>query len=135
MKRLFNVFTYVMLVCVEVTIFLILLYLQSALMVGIKGLIPKIEYPQIADIITLLGFLSIQGLVIHYSYRYWKTNVYLTILEHDVVVLIEDFDGIKKGMKGTIVHKYGKIDSVEVEFIIGHYPIVKTVPLNILKRY
>ena len=56
------------------------------------------------------------------------------ILLNDIVTLTCDFQELKKGDKGTVVHDYCT-NNYEVEFIIDNKSIIKTLPKNKLKRW
>lgn len=56
------------------------------------------------------------------------------ILEHDIVVLTQDYQGLKSGAKGTVVHVYN-YNTFEVEFInTDGKHLVETVCLNKINK-
>jgi hypothetical protein len=78
MRRILNFLTYWMTVCFTLTTLIALTVFQKFLLNAQMTMYPKsLPYKDFWDIVLWAGLMLLQGVIISYSYTFWKTHIRL----------------------------------------------------------
>ena len=78
MRRILNFVTYLMMICFTLSTLLGLTVFQKFLLNAQITMYPKsLPYKDFWDIVLWAGLMLFQGVIIQYSYHFWKTHIRL----------------------------------------------------------